>query len=520
MGVTSGADETQMQTFLVRRGATYYFRRVIPERLRPKFEGKRELVFSLKTKDRKDAVRLCRAEAVRTDKLFELAEGKLFIELGEKATEVEALSVQQLASRIANSWRRERQRCAADGLLPSFEERVRQALRDHEAVLRGDYPDFPAYPLSSSEAMVIAARAILTGEGAASLPEVIPTVPKAQSVGSSITLTQLVDRWSAENRPTEKSVQMWRRTCRDFDGFSGSLRVGEIKKAHVLGFKDLMLAAGSSPATIQNRLNQLRSLFRYAERNDLVAADPTVGVKAPVSKRAKDSRLPFDAVSLKALFSGPVHSAGQRPERGGGEASYWLPLIALFTGARLNEIGQLRTKDILLESYPREGVDTRAWVFRITADETDGLTLKNRGSARRIPIHAALVELGFLRYVQAIKEEGHLRLFPALKPDRFGTVTANWSKWFSIYMRSQSILDRKIVFHSFRHSFKHYARESEIPKSVNDALTGHESGDVADNYGGPDYPLKPLVDAISIYRVSSFDLTKLTRPSYIIDDAI
>lgn len=73
MGVTSGADEAPMPTYLTKRGATYYFRRVIPEELRPLFGDKLELTFSLRTKDRQEAAKRCRLEAVRSDDLFEQA---------------------------------------------------------------------------------------------------------------------------------------------------------------------------------------------------------------------------------------------------------------------------------------------------------------------------------------------------------------------------------------------------------------------------------------------------------------
>lgn len=513
MGVTSGADEAPMPTFLSKRGSTYYFRRVIPEVLRREFGGRKEMVFSLKTKDRTIAARLCRQEAVQTDALFEEAEAKLAPEVPGPTADANLLSVAQRAARLANSWRRERELYAAQGRLPEFLERVREALRDHEAILRGDFQDAPAGSMDSSEAMVIAARAILTGEGVASLPEVLPRSRSDNQIAPTLNLTDLIDRWSGESKPTEKSIQMWRRTVRDFVLSCGSSEVGKVTKKDVLAYKDQSLAKGASPATVNNRLNQLRSLFRYAVANDLIPADPTSGVKTPNPTRAKDSRTYFDADALKALFGGPVHSSGERPPRGGAEASFWLPLLALFTGARLNELGQLRTKDILLERTASD-IDQAVWVIRITEDETDGLRLKTRSSARRVPIHAALKDLGFLRYVEVVRASGEPRLFPALKPDRFGTVTAAWGKWFGAYLRSQNVMDPKIVFHSFRHSFKHYARESGIAKGVNDALTGHESGDVADAYGGPEYPLSPLVEAIERFRVPAFAGLSIAAPNY------
>jgi len=497
-----------MPTFVFRRDATYYFRRIVPERLRPQFEGKRELVFSLKTKDRSTAGRLGRLEAVKSDRLFEQAETNLAAARTPEIPAAVSLKVPQRASRLKASWRRERELYAAQGLLPAFEDRLRDAIADHEAIRRGDYPDLPPSSLDSSEAMLLAARAILTGEGAASLPEILPMGPGAPPEGSMLSLTQLTDKWSDEVKPTDKSVQMWRRTCRRMDDFSGALPAGKITKRVVLDFKDQMLADGASASTANNRLNQLRSLFRYAIANDLLAVDPTVGVRAPVAKRAIESRIPFDPVALNTLFDGPVHSQGLRPLKGGGEASYWLPLLALFTGARLNELGQLRTSDVMEEAIPHQDGEDMIWVVRITADKTDGLRLKNTSSARRVPVHSSLVDLGFLDYHQAMKKRGETRLFPALKPDSFGTVTAHWGKWFGKYLRELGVKDRRIVFHSFRHSFKHYARECGITKNVNDALTGHESGDVADTYGGLQYPLKPLAEAISHYRIVGFHIPK------------
>jgi integrase len=61
-------------------------------------------------------------------------------------------------------------------------------------------------------------------------------------------------------------------------------------------------------------------------------------------------------------------------------------------------------------------------------------------------------------------------------------------------------------FHSFRHTFKHYCRLASIPTDVHNEITGHETGDVADNYGGMSYPLAPLVEGMGRYRVPGFKL--------------
>lgn len=52
--------------------------------------------------------------------------------------------------------------------------------------------------------------------------------------------------------------------------------------------------------------------------------------------------------------------------------------------------------------------------IRNNDDEKLGQSLKNEGSRRRVPIHSSLIKLGFLDYVQQMKQDGHTRLFPKL----------------------------------------------------------------------------------------------------------
>ena len=56
-------------------------------------------------------------------------------------------------------------------------------------------------------------------------------------------------------------------------------------------------------------------------------------------------------------------------------------------------------------------------------------------------------------------------------------------------------------------------RQCQVPKDVNDALTGHETGDAADAYGGLSYPLLPLVEGVARFRVDGFVLPK-PPPAY------
>jgi integrase len=126
----------------------------------------------------------------------------------------------------------------------------------------------------------------------------------------------------------------------------------------------------------------------------------------------------------------------------------------------------------------------------------EGKSLKTVGSRRKVPLHSELVRLGFLKYLKGRAREGEgARLFPNLRPDKNGTMTGTWSKWWGRYARQAGITDRRKVFHSFRHTFKDACRAAEIEEPIFDALQGHRGTTVSRMYG-EGYPLRVLAAAV------------------------
>nr|WP_206742412.1 hypothetical protein [Sphingomonas melonis] len=168
----------------------------------------------------------------------------------------------------------------------------------------------------------------------------------------------------------------------------------------------------------------------------------------------------------------------------------------------MEELGQLRSSDVAYLSYPDDQGEMRsAWFIRIVADEDDGLQLKNAGSERMVPVHSALQALGFVAFANDALGNESKRLFPALKPNVYGRLTAKWGEWFNPYMRRTcGITDKRMVFHSFRHTFKDYARLSGMSEGVQRQLMGHSSGDAADHYGSG-YPPHQLVEGMRLYKI-------------------
>jgi integrase len=120
---------------------------------------------------------------------------------------------------------------------------------------------------------------------------------------------------------------------------------------------------------------------------------PPVHVGFEIVPSEQEPYEPFSLGELKRLFASPVFARNERPHGGRGEAAYWLPLIALFSGARRTEIAQLKVGDV------RQG-DGWIWFFDLT-NESEDQSLKTSFSAGSVPLHSELIRLGLLAVVTA-----------------------------------------------------------------------------------------------------------------------
>ncbi|RYG99032.1 MAG: hypothetical protein EON58_05290 [Alphaproteobacteria bacterium] len=489
-----------MPAYLVKREGTYYFRRVVPKELQAAI-GKTQFMWSLKTKNLAEAKRLRNRDASKTDLLLAAAEKPV----GEavpisSASRFTVHNIQENAVRIAASFRRYLQEGAEQGDLKERRASLESTLQLHVDNAEHGWL-IEDTSLAQSEAYILALRSVLEGQPLAA-PSSELTNPVPAGSRKSVTLKALLERWKEAQAPTDRSVLMWKRTVRDFLEGQDDVQISQIKRSQIIDFKDRLAKRGNSAATIGSRLNHLRALFRFAVSQDFIEADPASGVKAPSKKTAEKERYPWTVTAMNRLFSGPVHCGGEVPEAARGSAGYFLPLLALYTGARLNELGQLRPQDVVVERYKDGGEDKACWTIRFVHAPADGVRLKNLSSVRRIPVHPELERLGFIALVEEAKARGNSRIFDDLAPDSLENLTSAWGKWFGRYIRiTCGISDTKITFHSFRHTFKDTCRALGLPEDVHDAVTGHSDGRVARKYGGNTYPLGPMVKLMEDYKV-------------------
>ena len=159
---------------------------------------------------------------------------------------------------------------------------------------------------------------------------------------------------------------------------------------------------------------------------------------------------------------------------------YWVVILGVFTGCRIEEICMMRVKDVIKEN----GV----WVYKIREEGEYGeeeTQVKNSYSERTLPLHPVLIDtLGFIKYVQKMGKIGHDRVFHELTKIGTGRFQQNIGKFFNNrYLKKIGLKDgvRKVSFHSFRHSVETHLTNQNINPRFIDYLQGHSSKDTGAN---------------------------------------
>ena len=461
-------------------------------------------MFSLATKERDEAKRLRDFHALRTSR--ELAKASALLArsspepvatlngdwLGEFAAEEAAFTARKATAsaqrRVERQQERERLREKLHGTTEQMPKRY-GAIHDliREAEQRGERLarlEGNASPLNSPAA-----------------PDGHPGTRRSKGHQTNLA-PALVDLWAAERRPKQKTIDAHQAVARAFVRLVADRAISEVTRDDVLAFKDALIGDGQKAANIKVKLSRMRTLTSWAFTNGYASINAAIGVTIKVPRSEQVKRKSYDLASLRLVFGSPVFTSGARPKHCRGEAAYWLPLLGLFTGARLEELGQLRAENVRQVDYvDGDGSDASAWVISIESRDDVGHVVKTEDSERLVPVHAELARLGFLRFARECEDNERGKLFPELKPNIYGTVTAKWGEWFSEYRRETCLVtDRRLVFHSFRHTFKDMARHVGMPQGVQRQIMGHSPGDLPEEYG-EGQSIHQLVLGMQRYRV-------------------
>jgi integrase len=360
-----------------------------------------------------------------------------------------------------------------------------------------------------------------TGESIMELFELFaqdnPNGSRPETLKQSRTVLELFSQFAGKHLPAsainKKEVRDWKEALRHYP-----IKATETAEFKGKDFRQTVDAnrklkkRAISDKTLNRYLAALGSYCKWLVSHGYLNDVPTSGMFIKVDK-TRQKVFPYKTEELKVIFSSPLYVgclSDEKPHIAGNhhirDHRFWVPLISLFSGARMGEICQLMTSDI---------VETGgSWVFRITNDESEEKHLKTKGSQRVVPIHPMLIELGLLSLHKRMVARHERWLFPEIVLDSRSSRSGKLSDSYRKYVKRIGVkIDKTVNFHSFRHSFTDALRRAGHLDHQFAFLLGHTQNNVTGRYGAlqeGDLPRRrSLIDSVSY---EGLDISHLLAP--------
>jgi len=231
-------------------------------------------------------------------------------------------------------------------------------------------------------------------------------------------IMEIAKRYYAAKKFTGRSLTNMKTVFNNLEAAIGNKQISKITKndmityrAYIQGLKGRRGRQDANYQTVQKKLTLIRTFFEWARKQQNLVAENPVTISADVAPETKKEdetdKRPFTVDELETLFHSPMFtgskSKGRRYEKGNyrvKDGKFWVPLVALYSGARIGEIKHFEVTDIV----EHEGV--LCFDFSEISEFGRKKKLKQPSSStRRIPVHGDLVKMGFLDYWEQRKKE-------------------------------------------------------------------------------------------------------------------
>lgn len=490
--------------YLAKRGATYYFRRVVPDELQPFIpttngKPRTEFMQSLGTKELAVAKRLLGPAITASQAALDHAQARL------EASKVPPLPRTPVTPQMAYEWWAEQQR-SDDAFEDHRAMLEREGLREQIRNLVRNQTDLSPELLALRDMLPVGELDDLATQAQRDLQREleysqaakasVPVWLKGRSGAASTTpasITAAFEGYVSERKPAASTVKRWRPVISHLVKHLGHDDAAKVTGEDVVAWKNALrkeiLPNGKqrSARTISEAyLPAARVTFEYARENRQIGENPADAITILVPPRVltRDD-LGFSDGEAAVILRAALAQA-QLPETLSTRARQWLPWLCAYTGARVNELTPLLGQEVLMV----DGV----WTIHITpgassdGDNSDAGTSQRTVKthrARRIPIHPHLIDLGFIRAIQAaghgpfFYDPGKARSGKAANPQH-KKVAERLGAW----VRSLGVTDPQIKpSHAWRHLFITLARDAGMTDPAIYAITGHAQKTEGTKYG-------------------------------------
>lgn len=328
--------------------------------------------------------------------------------------------------------------------------------------------------VSDSDNLVEAIKLLSGRNTARSLPsldevEAMVDLPQKMPQEASKRFSEVVFLYLEERKLSnrEKTLQEKESKFKEFELLFNDPHIKTITDETAITYKQRLISNGLTPARINKSISFFNDLFNYSIQNKYYnRTNPfeKMAISKKGKKRQVKSYQAFTEEELKQIYNSKENyiwysSAHQKIK----SDFYWLPFLALFTGARIGELAALQVTDIKKEND----------IFFFDITEQDDQGIKSDNSVRKVPIHKQLIELGFITYVEALKNQQGM-IFPHLITAKSGYAKNTSRRFNEDYLTGKlKITNQQKKFHSFRSTFINRLTYLNVHPAILQSIVGH-----------------------------------------------
>ncbi|MDE2284328.1 MAG: hypothetical protein KGK33_06910 [Hyphomicrobiales bacterium] len=318
------------------------------------------------------------------------------------------------------------------------------------------------------------------------LPNSFP--PFSPRNSGNLTPRQLFDAWVKSKQPAQSTIESWKTVFnaleRDFpDRASSTIKPDEAQE-----WLDNLITEERSPFTVRNTwLRATRTVFKWGIKRKLVTSNVFADAVVDVPRRRKlRPKYFYEGERTTILKAATAVTNIDNPD---DAARRWVPWVLAYTGARPQEITQLRGSDV----RQVEGI----WTANLTPEAGVGKS----GQARLVPLHDHLIEQGFLDFVRGVGDgplfyKARLTKTANSDPTKQPKLpAAQVRQRLASWVREIGVKDEHLSpNHAWRHTFKLIGRRFEERETLLDHICGHTPATEGGKYG--EATLSDLADVI------------------------
>ena len=475
------------------RSKVYWFRRRVPAKYR-KFGMPAEIKFRLGTTDLEEAKILCQEENLKRERQWRAL-------AGVEPTQLTHLQITALAGEFY------KETVAARRDEPGPPAAIERSLREHAKRRRPPIGplDPHLYVMFGSEA-----RAFLQRKGIHLVGDRLHSFIRSFVEAKELAAQELLQNAKKDYTPNDKVAarfpeykppnpakkfdvlwaefaeakelaaatrKKWEPYFRQLIKRIGTDDMSSVTEQHLLDWRDALLASKASRRNVKfGYIAAARAFFRWAKNEKKLATNPAAEVVVAISdkKNKKNKKVGFDHREAHIILAAALGPQNERMTEENKAARKWVPWLCAYTGARVNEITQLRACDVVeKDGIPCIHIRPEAGTVK-TAERT-------------VPLHPHLLKMEFVEWAR--RKKGDTPLFYAIerqrKKDRKNpTYTSVGNKLADWVRNGLEIRNPRVApNHGWRHRFKTEGRRAKMLWQVLDAIQGHAPRTDGEDYG-------------------------------------